>query len=172
MTYTDRDHLERSREYQALYDDAMREVGVRIPAPVLGQTVNEYRRKTLHAFQQATIPRNHPLHSVDFKCLQNDALQVIEPQLLQAVQGRAHQSCERSSRAAKANQGLQPLWSCDHDKVHWPRKLRQTNGKSRQACGRLHTTLDRYNSDVQFASWQMRTRNGVRGCFRGSTCDV
>ena len=108
MTYTDRDHLERSREYQVLYDDAMREVGVPIPAPVLGQTANEYRRKTLHALQQATIPRNHPLHEVNFYDLQSDALQVIEPQLLQA------------SKAERTNPANVPLGQLKPIKVFDP----------------------------------------------------
>jgi hypothetical protein len=61
------DHVEAARQYQAYYDDAMREVGVRIPAPVLGQSVNEYRRKTLHALQRALLPRSHELARVDFQ---------------------------------------------------------------------------------------------------------
>jgi len=83
-TPTEQDHFEASRQFQAFYDDAMREVGVRIPAPVLGQSTNQYRRKTLAALQRALLPRNHELARVDFNDLKSDALQVIEPQTLDA----------------------------------------------------------------------------------------
>lgn len=53
-------------QYQEYYDNAMREVGVRIPSPVLGQTVDDYRRKTLQALQHTLLPRNHKLSKVDF----------------------------------------------------------------------------------------------------------
>jgi hypothetical protein len=78
------DHLEASRSFQEYYDTAMREVGVRIPAPVLGMTTNQYRRKTLAALQRALLPRSHDLARVDFNELKADALQVIEPQTLDA----------------------------------------------------------------------------------------
>jgi hypothetical protein len=81
---SDQDHFEASRNFQAYYDDAMREVGVRIPAPVLGMSTNQYRRKTLAALQRALLPRNHDLSRVDFHELKADALQVIEPQTLDA----------------------------------------------------------------------------------------
>ena len=84
MNPTDQDHFESARSYQEYYDSALREVGIRIPAPVLGQTVNEYRRKTLHAMQQALLPRQHELSKVDFHELKGDALKVMEPQALDA----------------------------------------------------------------------------------------
>jgi hypothetical protein len=52
---TPQEHFDRAREYQERYQDAMNEIGIRIPSPVLGQTTNEYRRKTLHALQQALL---------------------------------------------------------------------------------------------------------------------
>jgi hypothetical protein len=80
---SDQDHFEAARQYQEYYDDALREVGVRIPSPVLGQTVRTYRRETLHALQQSLL-RNHPLNKVDFRELKNDSLTVLEPQALKA----------------------------------------------------------------------------------------
>jgi hypothetical protein len=61
----------------------VREVGIRIPAPRLGQTVNDYRRETLHALQKATL-QNHKLGKIDFRDLKSDALQVYEPMALEA----------------------------------------------------------------------------------------
>jgi hypothetical protein len=80
---TPQDHFDASRQFQAHYDDALREVGVRIPAPILGQSVNEYRRQTLHALKRSLF-RNHELNKVDFRNLKTDSLAVLEPQALQA----------------------------------------------------------------------------------------
>jgi hypothetical protein len=80
----EQDYFERSRSFQAFYDDSLREVGIRIPAPVLGQTTNEYRRKTLAALQRALLPRNHELARVNFNDMKSDALQAFEPQALDA----------------------------------------------------------------------------------------
>jgi hypothetical protein len=82
--HSEQDHFDRAREYQEYYDTSMREVGVRIPSPVLGQSANEYRRKTLHALQRALLPQSHELARVDFRDLKSDSLQVLEPQTLDA----------------------------------------------------------------------------------------
>jgi hypothetical protein len=81
---TEQDHFERAREFQAYYQDALREVGVRIPAPILGQSVNDYRRATLQAISKATL-QNHELGKVDFSNLKGDVLSNFEPQALAAA---------------------------------------------------------------------------------------
>jgi hypothetical protein len=40
-------HFDAARKFQAYYDDTLRKVGMRAPQPVLGETVNHYRRETL-----------------------------------------------------------------------------------------------------------------------------
>jgi hypothetical protein len=88
---TDQDHFDRARDYQEYYDNALREVGIRIPAPVLGETADYYRRETLHALQQALL-RNHQatptqpsLQGVNFRTLPNDdTLKNFETQALKA----------------------------------------------------------------------------------------
>jgi hypothetical protein len=80
---SEQDHFDAAKSFQEYYDTALREVGVRIPAPVLGQSANDYRRKTLAALQRALLP-HHQLGKVDFHELKADALQVVEPQALDA----------------------------------------------------------------------------------------
>lgn len=55
---TEQDHFDRAREFQEYDDNAVREVGVRIPAPRLGQTTKEYRGGILQALSNATL-QNH-----------------------------------------------------------------------------------------------------------------
>jgi len=52
--------------------------------PVLGTTVNDYRRETLRNLKRTFLPQNHDLYQVQFRQLPADVLQVFEPQLLQA----------------------------------------------------------------------------------------
>src|SRR6516165_6821066 len=77
-------HFDAARKFQAYYDDTLRKVGMRAPQPVLGETVNHYRRETLRNLKRTFLPQNHDLYQVQFRQLEADALQVLEPQLLQA----------------------------------------------------------------------------------------
>jgi hypothetical protein len=78
-------HFDAARKYQEYYSEAVRDVGVRIPEPVLGQTVNDYRRETLRHLKREFLPQDHDLYRVNFRGLAADALNVFEPQLLKAV---------------------------------------------------------------------------------------
>jgi hypothetical protein len=99
---TEQDHFNAARQYQEFYDNALREVGVRAPPPKLGQTVNEYRRETLHALKR-TLLRNHGLYDVDFRDLKTDSLAALEPQTLQACVS------ERTNPRNVASGQLQPI---------------------------------------------------------------
>ena len=68
---------------QIFYDDALREVGVRAPAPVLGQSVRDYRRETLRMLKY-TLPEDHPLRQVNYRGLRTDSLNALEPQVMAA----------------------------------------------------------------------------------------
>ena len=78
-------HFDAARKYQEYYSEAVRDVGVRIPEPILGQTVNDYRRETLRHLKVEFLPKTHELYGVTFRKLPADALEVFEPQLLKAV---------------------------------------------------------------------------------------
>jgi hypothetical protein len=80
---TEHEHFNKCREFQLYYDDALRRVGSKAPAPVLGQKVNDYRRETLRTMKM-TLPERHPLRQVNCRSLPTDALNVFEPQFLQA----------------------------------------------------------------------------------------
>jgi hypothetical protein len=87
---TPEQHFDAARQFQAFYDDTLRKVGMKAPEPVLGQTVNDYRRETLRNLKRTFLPQNHDLYQVQYRQLKSDALQVFEPQLLQACVAEAN----------------------------------------------------------------------------------
>jgi hypothetical protein len=82
---TAQDHFDAARRFQAYYDDVLRKIGMRAPQPVLGDTVNHYRRETLRTIKRTFLPQNHDLYQVNYRGLRSDALQALEPQLLSAA---------------------------------------------------------------------------------------
>jgi hypothetical protein len=87
---TPQEHFDASRQFQAYYDETLRRVGTRAPAPVLGQSVNDYRRETLRQLKRTFLPPAHDLYQVQYRSLRPDALQALEPQLLTAVVAEAN----------------------------------------------------------------------------------
>jgi hypothetical protein len=81
---SEQQHFDAARQYQAYYDECLREVGGRAPPPTLGQTVGDYRREVCRRFKRTFLPPIHNLYQVNYRGLRSDALQVFEPQLLQA----------------------------------------------------------------------------------------
>ena len=81
---SEQEHFDAARRFQAYYDETLRRVGARAPQPTLGQTVNDYRRETLRTFKRTFLPEVHDLYKVNYRGLKADALQVFEPQLLEA----------------------------------------------------------------------------------------
>jgi hypothetical protein len=81
---TPEEHLDAARKFQEFYDSTLRRVGMRAPQPILGTTVNDYRRETLRTIKRTFLPESHPLYQVQMRGLRSDALQALEPQVLQA----------------------------------------------------------------------------------------
>ena len=81
---SEQQHFDAARKFQAFYDETLRKIGARAPQPILGETVNHYRRETLRNLKRTFLPQNHDLYQVQFRQLPADVLQVFEPQLLQA----------------------------------------------------------------------------------------
>ena len=79
---SEQQHFDAARKFQEYYDNALRNIGARAPEPVLGQTVNDYRRETLRTIKRTFLPQNHDLYRVNYRGLKADALDVLEPQLL------------------------------------------------------------------------------------------
>jgi hypothetical protein len=77
------------RLYQERYDNALAPWDQRAPAPVLGQSIDDYRRDTLVKIKKL-LPRGHELRKVKIYELRNDALDVLEPQLLKACRSEAY----------------------------------------------------------------------------------
>ena len=55
---SEQEHFDASRKFQAYYDEVLRKIGVRAPQPVLGTTVNDYRRETLRNLKRTFLPQN------------------------------------------------------------------------------------------------------------------
>jgi hypothetical protein len=81
---SEQEHFDAARRFQEFYDATLRKVGARAPQPVLGETVNHYRRETLRNLKRTFLPQNHPLYEVQYRDLKADALGIFEPQLLNA----------------------------------------------------------------------------------------
>jgi hypothetical protein len=82
---TEQDHFDAARQWQERYDDKLRQVGMRAPEPVLGQTVSDYRRDVLLKAKRAFIPRTHQLRQFSLDDIRGDALNVIEQKILDAA---------------------------------------------------------------------------------------
>jgi len=82
---TPEEHFDAARKFQEFYDNTPRKVGMRAPQPVLGTTVNDYRRETLRTLKRTFLPQNHELYRIQFRGLPADVLNPFEAQLLNAV---------------------------------------------------------------------------------------
>jgi hypothetical protein len=67
--------------------------GLKAPQPVLGTSVNDYRRETLRMIKRTFLPQNHPLYQVQMRALKADALGALEPQVLEAAVVEANNPC-------------------------------------------------------------------------------
>lgn len=87
-----REHLmevqQAARNYQARADDALQPWGLRAPPPVLGEPLGDYRRTLLDQVRRQ-LPEGHEFRRVNPHQLEADALDAIEPQLLNAVRACA-----------------------------------------------------------------------------------
>jgi hypothetical protein len=86
-TTFENDHFSGCRRYQEHYQNAVASIDGRIPAPVFGQSVNEYRCEVLRLLKRTFLPQNHELYKINYRGLKNDsaALRALEPQLLREV---------------------------------------------------------------------------------------
>jgi hypothetical protein len=82
---TPEQHFDAARKFQEFYDNTLRKIGMRAPQPVLGETVNNYRRETLRTIKKTFLPSNHELYRIQFRGLPADVLNPFETQLLSAA---------------------------------------------------------------------------------------
>jgi hypothetical protein len=87
---TDQQHFEAARQFQAYYDETLRKVGAKAPQPVLGMSVNDYRREALRTMKRTFLPKAHSLYQINCRGLPKDALDALEPQLLRACADEAN----------------------------------------------------------------------------------
>jgi hypothetical protein len=87
---SEQQHFDQARKWQAYYDEKLRDMGMRAPQPILGQTVNDYRRETDRQIKRTFLPPIHPLYKVQYRSLDSDTLDALEPQLLKAAADEAY----------------------------------------------------------------------------------
>ncbi len=69
---------------QARHDAVLKQVGARAPAPIMGQSPEDYKRENLR-FMKRSYLANHPLYKINMRGLPDDALPQFETQVLNAV---------------------------------------------------------------------------------------
>jgi hypothetical protein len=77
------------RVFQERADTALMPWDIRAPSPVIGQDINEYRRD-LAVKLKKLLPENHELRKVQYRALNDAALDALEPQLHAAVRAEAN----------------------------------------------------------------------------------
>jgi hypothetical protein len=105
---SEQEHFDAARKFQAYYDEALRKVGARAPQPILGETVNHYRRETLRNLKRTFLPQNHPLYEVQYRDLKADALGIFEPQLLSTCVVEANNPCHVEPGELKKIEEIDP----------------------------------------------------------------
>jgi hypothetical protein len=78
-----------ARVYQQRYDDSLAPWNMRAPAMVLGEDVSTYRWK-LARLAKKQLPEDHQLRQVQYRQLEKDAFDILEPRLLRAVSQEAY----------------------------------------------------------------------------------
>ena len=78
-----------ARVVQERYDNAFKSWGMSAPAPVVGESVDDYSRR-LAVLAKKQLPADHDLKKVQFRALADDAFPVMEAQLLAAVNQSAY----------------------------------------------------------------------------------
>jgi hypothetical protein len=91
----DRDQLLRQqasgRIYQEQFDNAFQPWGVRAGAPVLGESIDTYRKNELIKAKHL-LPDDHQLRQVQIRKLPSDVLDVLGPQILKACKEAAYRA--------------------------------------------------------------------------------
>jgi hypothetical protein len=83
----EKDHFDVNRQIQEKYQNTLDQIGVRVPPPVLGQSVNEYRCEMLRQLKRTFLPQNNEYYRLNYRGLKNDsaALNALEPLALQEI---------------------------------------------------------------------------------------
>jgi hypothetical protein len=83
-------HYDANRQWQEHYDNKLAQIGMRAPAPVLGQTTRDYRIDTLVKAKKEFIPRTHKLRQfslddvTDATTFDNFDRQIIDTAIVEA----------------------------------------------------------------------------------------
>jgi hypothetical protein len=70
--------------FQVRADEALQKLGTRAPAPILGETADQYRRRVMRDMARL-LPRDYDMRRVEYRQCSDKALDALEPQLFAAV---------------------------------------------------------------------------------------
>jgi hypothetical protein len=83
-------HREAALRWQFEFDNAVQPLGMRAPAPVLGQTCNDYVRETMRTLKRAYLPRDHEMYKVNMRGLPAETLHPMWDMLKPAIEAEAY----------------------------------------------------------------------------------
>jgi hypothetical protein len=69
------------RQWQAHYDENIfRKIGMKAPEPRADESIASYRRETDRLLKRLCLPQNHEFYRIQWRGLDTDALDALEPQ--------------------------------------------------------------------------------------------
>jgi hypothetical protein len=74
--------------WQSYFDDNLRDVGVRAPPPIVGQSPEDYVRETCRTLKRQHLAPNDEYYQVDYRGLPNEHLPVYADGLVKRVNTR------------------------------------------------------------------------------------
>jgi hypothetical protein len=80
---TEQEHFHAARQWQERADAALSSIGIRAPAPVLGQTARHYCREFGRMIKRTCLPQNHEFYKINWRGLDSDVLGKLLPQLFE-----------------------------------------------------------------------------------------
>jgi hypothetical protein len=72
-------------QWQSYFDEQLRDVGVRAPPSIAGQSPDNYVRETCRTLKRSYLPQNNEYYQVNYRGLRADALSTLVPQLVGEV---------------------------------------------------------------------------------------
>ena len=86
MATITRSDVDSRRQWQAFFDEHLRDIGERAPQPTADQSTAQYLRAVCRTLKYGHLPEGHELRGIPFdKNLPNDALYQLVPQVVEAT---------------------------------------------------------------------------------------
>jgi hypothetical protein len=86
MASITRSDVDSRRQWQAFFDEQLRDIALRAPQPTADQSTAQYLRAVCRTLKYGHLPEGHELRGIPFdKNLPNDALYQLVPQVVDAT---------------------------------------------------------------------------------------